>query len=227
MLKGVKIMANKKSKFLVMLALPCIVIVAVIAYSLLKSAQPEPPSLIIDTQNQPTLGDPNASAHIVAFEDLKCVNCAMFNNTIFPKIKETYIDTGKARYTMFNLAFIPGSLAAANAAHCLYDQKPAYFFTFVDYIYRNQPPEDENWATTPRLLQFAKAATPDANLNRLSNCIIEGKYNDLMAKNLQYAMKLMDDHVATPTVYINGRELNSFDMKTIDRLLKLPPKQEK
>ncbi len=221
-------MANKTSKWLVLLAVPCIVVITTVAYLVLAPAkwQETEQSIVIDTTNQPTLGKESAKAHIVAFEDLKCVNCAIFNNTLFQQIKKRYIDTGLAKYTLFNVAFIKGSLPAANAAHCLYEQKPAYFFNFVDYIYRIQPPEDQHWATTARLLQFARKSVPQADLKRLSQCIIQGKYNRFIKENLKYTNQLMKNHVSTPTIYINGRQLKVFDLDTIEQLMQQPPEQE-
>ena len=57
-------------------------------------------------------------------------------------------------------------MPAANAARCLYKQNPDWFFTFVDYVYQNQPPESEDWATIPRLVQFANVI-PGVDAERL------------------------------------------------------------
>lgn len=214
-------MTSKKSRLMMLFLVPLAVVVVVAAYMLFA---PPPVSdqetiIAIDTSGQPTLGKETAKVQIVAFEDLKCFNCALFSNNLLPKIRQRYVDTGIARYTLFNVAFIPGSLAAANAARCLYEQKSSWFFDFVDYIYRVQPPEGQNWATTAKLLQFAKASVPDADLGRLSNCIIEGKYNDFLRKNLSYADKLMQGKVATPTIYVNGRQLQSFSMDAVAELI--------
>ncbi len=219
-------MSDKKSRWLVVLAIPVVIIIVALSYVFFAPARPQMAAIAIDTKQQPTLGRASAQSHIVVFEDLKCFNCALFNNTFFPKIKQRYIDTGVARYTMFNVAFLPNSLPAANAARCLYEQKHDYFFRFVDHIYQIQPPEDQNWATTARLLQFAKESVPEANLAKLSQCIIEVKYNDFLAKNLAYANKIMKGKIATPAIYINGQPLESFTLDAMDVLIKQRPPLE-
>ena len=90
-----------------------------------------PNAVTIETSNQPTTGNPHAHAHMVVFEDLKCMNCMRFNTTLLPQIKQKYIDTGKAKYTFINVAFIPGSKPAANAARCVYQQNKKLFFIYL------------------------------------------------------------------------------------------------
>lgn len=168
---------------------------------LMKKVLPKP--VIIDTSHQPLLGNPHAKINIVAFEDLKCVNCARFNIKIMPYLQEHYIKTGEANYTMINLAFINGSLPVANAARCLYEQNKAFFYPFVDYVFQHQPPENENWATIPALLDFA-SHIEGVNTDQLAQCMIQSPYDQFFQNNMTQAMKLMTGNVATPSVYING-----------------------
>ena len=44
------------------------------------------------------LGPANASVTVTEFASMTCPHCAAFNAEVFPKIKSTYIDTGKIRY---------------------------------------------------------------------------------------------------------------------------------
>ena len=90
-----------------------LVIIAGVLYLILSPTKPTmalPSAVTIDTSNQPTEGNPQAKLTIVAFEDLKCSNCMRYNQTIFPNIENNYIKTGKANYTIINLAFIPGPM---------------------------------------------------------------------------------------------------------------------
>lgn len=161
-----------------------------------------PKPVVIDTQGQPTMGNPAAKIHIVAFEDLKCVNCARFNRELFPFIQKHYIATNLATYTMINLAFVQGSLPAANAAHCIYAQNSALFFPFVEYVYAHQPPENTNWATIPTLMGFA-SKIPGVHMISLTKCLITTPYAAFIQNNLQLAIKIMPI-VSTPSIYING-----------------------
>lgn len=167
---------------------------------IIKKNLPKP--VVLNTQNQPTLGNPAAKIQITAFEDLKCVNCARFNTQLMPYIKKHYIETGLAKYTMINLAFVPGSLPAANAAHCIYAQNPDLFFPFVEYVFAHQPPENQNWATVPTLMNFANQIK-GVNMDQLAQCLVASPYDQIMQDNLKQAMKIMPV-VETPAVYING-----------------------
>ncbi|MGH9693213.1 MAG: thioredoxin domain-containing protein, partial [Bryobacteraceae bacterium] len=44
------------------------------------------------------LGPANAPVTITEFASMTCPHCAAFNESVFPKIKSEYIDTGKIRY---------------------------------------------------------------------------------------------------------------------------------
>lgn len=185
------------------------IILAVIAGVIFLIISPTRPKIIlpaavaIDTTNQPVLGNPNAKIHIVAFEDLKCANCMRYNETLFPSINTNYIKTGKANYTMINLAFIQGSLPAANAARCIYTQNHSAFFDYVNYIYAHQPPEDQDWATIPNLMLFATHLS-GINADTLAHCLVTMPYVQLFMDNLTLATKVMGNNVSTPAVYING-----------------------
>lgn len=177
-----------------------------------------PKPVQINTQNQPMLGNPQAKIHFVIFEDLKCINCAKFNNTVLPYLKERYINTGLANYTMINLAFVPGSLPAANAAHCVYVQNPALFFPLIDYLYQHQPPENQDWATVPTLMNMA-SKIPGINIDQLGACILKSPYDQLIADNLKQAAQLMNGSVQTPMLYVNGIAVKNPTLSEIDKVV--------
>ena len=177
-----------------------------------------PAPIAIDTINQPMLGNPKAPVHLVVFEDLKCINCAHFSNTIFPTLKKKYIDTGIANYTMINLAFVPGSIPAANAARCVYTQNPALFFDYIEAIFKNQPPEDTNWATIPTLLTFA-AAIKGIDSDKLASCLVQNPYQPFIENNLKLASQIMNHQVSTPAVYVNGIVVTPLTENQIERVI--------
>ena len=65
-----------------------VVIALIISTKVLVLSKPAVPKAItINTKGQPTLGNPAAPVRIVAFEDLKCPNCARFNNVNPTRLK--------------------------------------------------------------------------------------------------------------------------------------------
>lgn len=212
--------ANSSIKKIIVGVIGLIVVVVIISLFvikplMIKRALPKP--VAINTQGQPTMGNPAAKVHIVAFEDLKCVNCARFNREMMPYIKKNYIDTGVAKYTLINLAFVQGSMPAANAAHCIYKQNPALFFPFVEYIFAHQPPEEQDWATIPTLMNFA-SKIKGVNSTQLAQCLVANPYAPFIQNNLQIAMKLMPI-VQTPTIFINGVLVNPLTKSQIETVI--------
>ena len=207
-------------------AKPLVIITAIVAIAAsvvavaLTPSDKLPKAVKIDTTTHPVLGNPKAPVKIVIFEDLKCPVCKIYSNTVFPKIKQKYIDTGIANYSMVTLAFLPGSIPAGNAALCLFHQNKKYFFPFVEYVYKNQPPETQDWATIPNLLKYAKASVPQADSQKLSNCIFMNEHTPTLQANLKKAAKVMNNQVATPSLYINGRLVRPLTMKRVDTLVK-------
>lgn len=200
-----------------------IVIIAAIALFFFNHKNKSTPSQVvqqIDYSGLPSLGSANAPNKILAIEDLKCHGCMIYNNAIYPQLQKELIDTGKVSYHVLLVSFIPGSEPAANAALCLYSQKPDYFFQFIKTSYLHQPPENENWATPARLIEIAKLAAPQADLNTLSQCMLTDQFGPQLKKNVAYGAKLMGNELITPTLFLNGRKLNSLTLDSIKPLLK-------
>lgn len=202
----------------IVIAIVMVIILIIILAFIFRPESNLPKPIAINTENQPVLGRKDAKINIVAFEDLKCAACKEFSNTIFPILKQKYIDTGIANFTFINLAFVPNSLPAANAAHCLYVQNPKFFFPFVEYVYANQPPEEENWATIPKLAEFA-GHVKGADLSKLSQCIYDSPYNALFEKNFALAEQAIGTPVMTPSVFINGIKVDPVTMAQIDKII--------
>ncbi len=210
----------KKIK-IAMLSIILIVIFAAIALFYIKPMLYKhnlPKAVQINTQNQPLLGSANAKIHFVVFEDLKCSNCARFNNEVLPELKEKYIDKGLANYTMINVAFIPGSMSAANAARCVYAQNSALFFPYVDYIYHHQLPENQDWANVPTLLNYA-SKIEGVDLVKLGVCMLKAPYDDFITNNLKQASAIMNGSVATPSLYVNGILVKELTPAEIDQVV--------
>ena len=206
-----------QKKIVIGVVIAVAVLIAAVIYLRPKPDLPKP--IKINTTNQPTLGKVNPPVHIVIFEDLKCINCARFDALIFPQLKKEYIDTGKAKYTVINLAFIEGSMPAANAARCLYKQNKDFFFPYINSIYHHQPAENENWTTIPRLMQFANHIA-GVDKDKLSQCIAQARYTDFIESNLKQASKIMTGPVSTPTLYVNGMIAKPLTMKRLRTLIK-------
>jgi len=63
-------------------------------------------------------GDPNAPVEVIEYASLTCPYCATFATTVFPKIKESYIDTGKVKFVYRNYVMNRFDMAASVVARC-------------------------------------------------------------------------------------------------------------
>jgi protein-disulfide isomerase len=184
-----------------------------------------PPSIHIQTKEQPTIGYLKARVHVVVFEEPKCSHCKDFNDNIFPSIKKDFIDTNKIRYTVIPVSFLPGSMPAAVAALCIYNENPLYpndelFFKFIDYMYRHQPTDKSDWATPQTLVKYAQATSPAIQLDKLKNCVEMEAFRVQIEKNTLYGQEIMDGTIITPTVYVNGIKVREITADEIGSMIK-------
>ena len=104
------------------------------------------------------LGDPHAPVEIREYSSLSCPACAVYHEEIMPFLKETYVDTGRARIVYRDVVTNAPSLMASTLAHCAGER----FFEFLDVLYDNQ----RSWATAPSPAaareQLRESGLPDA-----------------------------------------------------------------
>lgn len=178
----------------------------------------------LDTKGQPTIGYPKASVHLVIFEEPKCPDCKNFTNHIFPKIKKDFIDTNKILYTIIPVSFIPNSMPAAVAWLCVYNQDEEYpndalFFSYVEHTYAKQPSERIDWATEQNLEKFAKETSPAIRLKSLKDCMAREGHRIQIEKNTKYGMHIMKGELGTPTLYINGVQVDDMSYANIRKMI--------
>jgi protein-disulfide isomerase len=64
------------------------------------------------------LGKPDAPITIVEYASLTCPHCAHFTVDVLPKLKEKWIDTGKAKLVLRDFPLDEPALRAAMVARC-------------------------------------------------------------------------------------------------------------
>lgn len=163
-------------------------------------------------------GKADAPVTIVEYASLTCPHCADFTINTFPKIKEKYIDTGKARLIFREFPFDPRATAAFMLARCAPEDR---YFPMVDVFFKQQ----QQWATAEdgeaALLQIAKLA--GFTQESFKACLTNQQLLDDVRTTMERGSK--DFGVsATPTFFINGQKyagaLSVDEMSAIiDKLL--------
>ncbi len=163
-------------------------------------------------------GKGDAPVTIVEYASLTCPHCADFTINTFPKIKEKYIDTGKARLIFREFPFDPRATAAFMLARCAPEDR---YFPMVDVFFKQQ----QQWATAEdgeaALLQIAKLA--GFTQESFKACLTNQQVLDDVRATMERGSKDFGVN-ATPTFFINGQKyagaLSVDEMSAIiDKLL--------
>jgi protein-disulfide isomerase len=105
-------------------------------------------------QNGIHLGKPGAPATLVEIADLQCPFCAQYSLTAMPAIVRDYVRPGKVRYELHFRSFLGrDSVRAAGAAAYAAQQNRMY--QFADLFYRNQGPENSDYADSAFIRRIA------------------------------------------------------------------------
>ncbi|WP_256757950.1 thioredoxin domain-containing protein [Cohnella sp. WQ 127256] len=177
----------------------------------------ELPSIV----NQPVIGNADAKVTLIEFGDYKCPSCKKWTQTVYPELKEQYIDTGKLKMVYINTLFHGAeSQLGAIAGEAVLAQNVDAFWSFNKAMFEAQPTanHDVAWITEEKIMELAKTITPAIDLQQLQNDI----KNKITLPEVEIDNKLIDKYRInqTPTVMINGIIIeNPFDMNTIKSVL--------
>ena len=84
------------------------------------------------------LGPANATVTITEYASMTCPHCAAFTETVFPKIKSEYIDTGKIRYVFREFPLDIKAAAGAMLARCIAKDDSGKYFAVIDMLFKQQ-----------------------------------------------------------------------------------------
>ncbi len=217
----------KQKKVLVVVTLLIVFFIVLSMFLIKNNAVQEKKSTVLnDTvkiEGQPTQGENSAPVSIVEFGDYKCPSCKQWGETVYPKLKKEFIDTGKVQFSYINVLFHgEESILAAKASESVYRQDKKAFWTFHKAIYDAQPrveQHDDPWVTEESLLRIAAKSVPDINQEQLTSDL---RNNADILDEVSKDDALVKEHGVelTPTIVINGIKLDDpFDYDTISRVI--------
>ncbi len=172
----------------------------------------------------PSFGPSEAKVTIVVFSDFECPYCREFAKTLRSNVGEKYPNDVRVIFKDFPIESIhKWALAAAEAAHCLGDQKPAAFWAFHDWIFEHQQEVNEG-NLRDKALNVAKDQSLD--LSKVSSCIDTYATAQEVNRSLQQGAALQIQQ--TPTLFVNGRMIGgAIDWKTLDTVIQMELKRPK
>ncbi|MCT4791072.1 MULTISPECIES: DsbA family protein [Exiguobacterium] len=217
----------KQKKVLVVVTLLIVFLIVLSMFLIKNNAVQEKKSTVLnDTvkiEGQPTQGENSAPVSIVEFGDYKCPSCKQWGETVYPKLKKEFIDTGKVQFSYINVLFHgEESILAAKASESVYRQDKKAFWTFHKAIYDAQPrveQHDDPWVTEESLLRIAAKSVPGINQEQLTSDL---RNNADILDEVSKDDALVKEHGVelTPTIVINGIKLDDpFDYDTISHVI--------
>ena len=158
------------------------------------------------------LGNADAPITVVEYASMTCGHCAHFHTTVFPTLKEKYVDTGKVRFIMREFPLDNLAAAASMLARCAGDGKT---FPLISVLFAKQ----DDWAFVkgdprPELLKFAKQA--GFTQESFEKCLTDQKLLDDIAAIRSRAAETFGVN-ATPTFFVNGKKLNGVDLADFEK----------
>ena len=147
----------------------------------------------------PILGESNAPITLIEFGDYQCFFCNKFFHETEDALLKNYVETGKVKVIFKDFTIIGAdSVTAAHAAHCADDQ--GLFWKYHDTLYNNWDGENNGWASSENLLQFAGDIGLDTD--EFSKCMIDSKHTSIIVNSNQDAKDL--GLTGTPAFFIIG-----------------------
>lgn len=154
------------------------------------------------------IGSESAETSITYFGSYKCPFCARFSLTTLQELITEYVEPGDINIVYRNLSYFGGrpflgsdAPAAGHAGLAVYNNEPETYRDYHEYVFENQPPESQAWATADRLTQFAsEAGVSETAVVRAA--IQENRYENALQANDSAAR---DAGVqGTPALVIDG-----------------------
>jgi protein-disulfide isomerase len=107
--------------------------------------------------------------------------------------------------------------AAAEAAHCLADQKPEAFWAFHDWIFEHQQEVNES-NVREKALDVAKSQNLD--LAKAGSCMDTHATAKIVETNVAAGRTLQVQQ--TPTIFVNGRSIpGAVSWSTLDTVIRM------
>lgn len=156
------------------------------------------------TDDDPTLGNPEAPVTIVEFSDFQCPFCRKFYLDTLSEIKEKYVKTGKVKfvYRDFPLTSIHDMAQTyAEAGECADDQ--GKFWGMHDKIFEEQQKRGSGTVTdftAADIKRWARELGLDGA--KFDSCLNSGKYTAEVDKD--FADGQRNGVEGTPATFVNG-----------------------
>ncbi len=163
-----------------------------------------------------TLGNPDAGVILTEYASFTCPHCADFHETVYPRLKESYIDTDKIHFRFREVYFDRPGLWAGMLARC---GGPEKYFGIVDLLFEKQSSWSQRTNASEiveRLMEIGRAA--GLSTESINDCFRDAEKAQKM--NAAWEKNRDEDNVnSTPTLIINGESHSNMSYERLAELL--------
>ncbi len=172
----------------------------------------------IDTSaiQEMSIGNPDAKVTVIEYASFTCPHCQHFHETVMPKLKKNYIDTGKINFIYREVYFDRFGLWAGMVARC---GGPVRYFGIVDLLYKQQREWTAGGEPT-KIVENLRRIGKTAGLTdeQLDACLSDGdKAQALVA--LYQKNATADGIEGTPSFVINGKTYTNMSYEDFSAIL--------
>lgn len=147
------------------------------------------------------LGNPDAPVTIIEYSSLTCAHCARFHADTLPRVKENWIEAGKARLVYRHFPLDGLALRAAAVANC-FDGKR--HFSFLDAMFASQQRWTRSSDPLADLARMARLAGMSQEV--FDRCVEDEAEIDRILERRADGEATYDVN-STPTLIVNGKKL--------------------
>jgi protein-disulfide isomerase len=163
------------------------------------------------------MGNKKAKVAIVEYASLTCPHCAHFHRDVVEKIKEKYLDSGKAFYILRQFPLNEAAMKGAQLVTCIGDKEGAErYYTFTRALFNGQ----DKWAFQN---DFVSAMKLIAQVGGVDNQAVDACLADkALETRILESIKADGDALkisATPTVYINGKQPEKPSLEAVEAMI--------
>ena len=216
MMKAQQAQARRRT-VLIQVAVAVVAVVAVLAVTIAvltaqDGGEPAASPPQVDDQGALLLGNPEAPVTVQVVEDFQCPVCQAFEQTN-ADLLTSYLQGDDVNVAYRGIAFLDRasstrySSRALNASACVMEEGDDVWARFHGSLFEQQPPEGGEGLSDDQLVKLAEAA--GASEAAVRPCIEDETYADWVTSTTELAGE--DGVDGTPTVFVNGDEVDSVD----------------
>lgn len=173
--------------------------------NIIQAPTQPPPIQQISLDDDPWIGNADASIIVVEFSDFQCPFCSRFFHDTMSQIKQDYVESGKVKFVFRDLpleSIHPNAMPAHIAAECADSQNK--FWDYHDLLFERQV-EWQRLANTEinqKLIAYANELGLDSP--KFTSCLSDQSVQDEVRKDAMDAAKYGAS--GTPTFFIGNQK---------------------